>query len=193
MDNDDGMSINNSGQPSNSLVNQPAREVAEKKKVTDWRSLGVFSIVVFVVILLIGIVYLRLSYPQSVTPTPPSSASPAISPTSSLTTVEEFPPLYPHVQWESTESGRLIFRTPRNELVELEGYRIESVLLKTYPQDLIDYYKQEVIRRGWTETEVASGPNGESYGYNKDSQYIRFGLSLVGGTPPQYHVFVESN
>jgi len=192
MDNDNSSSSNNSGQLSNNPVNQPANQTQERK-TTNWRTLSVLLTVILVIILLIGIIYLRLSHPQSVTPTPPPSVSPTISPTSSPTTAKELPPLYSGVQWQSTKSGKLVFRTSQNELIELDGYRTESVLLKTYPQDFIDYYRQELTRMGWTETGVASGPNGESYWYNKNSKYIQFGISLVADTPIQYSAFVEHN
>lgn len=193
MDYKDEISSNHLSQPSGDSVNRQKNQ-AKNRKVTNWRALGA---AVILIVLLIGAgVYLSLTRhqspptvtPQASIPTPTSVPLPYVFSTSLI----ELPRLYPSIQWKATESSKIVFRTRKNELMELEGDRTESAILGTYPDDFFGYYQQELIRRGWSKTEFASGPNGEWHGYEKDKQYIRFGVRGVrGGRLDQYQAVVE--
>lgn len=173
--------------------------------------------VVLVVVLLVATgIYLSLTHrplaptiPQtaiseSVTPMPMmgrpekqetlSFESPVVSgPTASSSPVVELPELYPGVQWASTKTGSFVFKTRMGELIELDGCRIESVILKTYPDDFIAYYQRELTARGWKSTMMAgSGISGYFYGYEKDGRYITFGV-FVSRSRSEYVAFVAHN
>lgn len=175
----------------NHLNQQPA----EDKRVTKWRTLGVLSACIAITLLLSTIVYLLLTSRQ-LTPQIPTTApiSPQVTTPESITSTPavDLPPLYPRIQWEATESGRTVFRTSSNQLIEQDSNITDSVILETYPKDFLTYYQEGLTRRDWNQNEYASGPNGEVYGYKKNNYYIRFGVrAVVGGRLNKYQAFVE--
>ena len=194
MNNDNNSSSNNLDQPSTNLVNRP-ESPQEERKSNNWHFSAAITAIVLVALLLSVTVYLSLT-PRQTTVNVGMPQSPSPTPSTISSTAAQIPPLYPAVQWESTESGKLVFRTRQNELIELEGYRIESVLLKTYPQDFIDYYKRELNIGGWIETAMAgSGISGDFYFYEKGGRYINFGVFIArdnsGKILGEYWAFVE--
>lgn len=189
------MSSNHLSQTSGDQVNLSENQ-DENGKTKKWRALDA---AIILIVLLVGVAfYLSLTRhqspptvtPQTSIPTPTSVPLPSVFRTSLI----ELPRLYPSIQWKATESSKIVFRTRKNELMELEGDRTESTILGTYPDDFLGYYQQELIRTGWSETEFASGPNGEWHGYEKDKQYIRFGVRGVRGERlDQYQAIVENS
>ena len=96
-------------------------------------------------------------------------------PTASPTSEEQsdLPPLYPGVKWEKTMEGKdFLFINKNHEAVVSYGFRYETETLSYEPQDIIMYFDKELLSRSWVETEVAGGPDGEVFDYQKGSKYF---------------------
>jgi hypothetical protein len=73
-------------------------------------------------------------------------------------------------------------------VIKVEGHRIESLPLKTVPDDFYTYYERELQEKGWSLSEFADGPVGDRFGYERDGHYFAYGkrFLLVGS-----YVYVE--
>src|SRR5688500_11201780 len=110
--------------------------------------------------------------------------------TSPVTAVE-FPALYSEFRWSAAESGRFLFRTSANELVERDGYIIKSIEPVDYPKDFLVYYEQILVDQGWVQTDIAGGADGERLGFEKDGYFISFGYNSVSREPLKYQAIVQ--
>jgi len=124
---------------------------------------------------------------------PSLSESITVSVSTSPTTAIELPKLYSGLQWSSTESGKFLFRTHANEVVERDGYIIKSVVLVSYPNNFLAYYEQLLDTQGWIQTDTADGPDGGWYGYEKNGYFISFGVRAVSREPLKYQAVVQHN
>lgn len=124
------------------------------------------------------------------------------SPSPTPTITSDFPPLYPGVEWGEIKPGKYYFYNKENEILHLDGYRVEvevaeSETVDTDTQRFFKYYKDELETRGWIDTGSAGGPEGELYQYEKADNYFTFGYkALFSGQGPDadvigYRLYIE--
>lgn len=197
MNNDDRKFSDHSSEPRGGHVNLSENQDANRKTKNSRALLILFSLVL-VVILLIGITYMGLSRPKSVTQTPTIRTVERQSPP--VTTVLDIPPLYPGLKWKYTEKKvKDGSYTLKGGTLELEMYRADSEMLTRYPSDFINYYKHELEMDRWTLTaNTQGGINGHDYfAYEKGGNYINFGVFTARNPGSNrilgYFAFVEHN
>lgn len=188
MNNDDRKFSNNFSQPSSEPANRQVNEVVANKRDPNWRTLGATMIVV---VLLIGVAsYISLTRHQPSPTVTPRLLTPTRTLPVSPTPESELPMLYPYLQWNPPEHGNFLFpiKNPPYS-VELEGYYVKSAVTQTYPNDFLNYYQRELSARGWQQTEVADGPDGEWYEYQRGSRHFSTGIKRV--STEKYQAIVQ--
>lgn len=107
--------------------------------------------------------------------TPPTKS---IVPTSSVSSVVEYPPLYSNLQWKYTNKKMQSASYTRNgDTIGLDMYRADSETLTVYPDEFIAYYQRYLSRNGWVLTgTTASGETVDFRSYEKDNHYVNFGV-----------------
>lgn len=124
---------------------------------------------------------------------PPVPATPS-SPASSVS----LPGLYANIQWEKNEKKVLLFTSGKRR-IEQEGIYLESVLVKEYPQEFINYYINELSGLGFKQTLNSTDTNGTTITYAKDNAFFTFGIkySYSGSGEKKnltgYKAFLEHN
>lgn len=188
MNNDDRKLNNSSSQPSSEPINRQGNEVVENKRAINWLTLGAITILL---VLLVGVaVYLSLTRHQSSPTVTPQLLTPTLTLPTSPSPESELPMLYLYLQWNPPEHGNFLFpiKNPPYS-VELEGYYLKSAATQTYPNDFLNYYQSELSARGWQQTEVADGPNGEWHEYQRGSRHFSTGVKRVSAE--EYQAIVQ--
>ncbi|GEM_PF-2424810 len=112
---------------------------------------------------------------------------------------QDIPPLYPKLDWGTTQKGNYLFTDKNDEILEREGFRIEAASSNDLTQFFFEYYKNKLSNEGWTETLSAGGPEGEMYSYQKSEKFINVGVDFnpdqSGPDRPiiSYKYFIEYN
>lgn len=110
----------------------------------------------------------------------------------------ELPKLYSAFQWDIVQKRTLIFTSGKRKIT-LEGVYLESIDIKDYPQDFINYYTQTLQGYGFKQTLDSTTPDGKTFSYEKDGLYLTFGVKNVySGTGDKrqltdYRAFIEHN
>lgn len=164
------------------------------------RENGLIIPVIAVVVLLVagvGIYFARpffISKPNevSISPTPTTKVQ---SPQSE----NDIPPLYPGVEWGKPVKGTYFFTSENRNILELEGHRLTSTQIKSFPQEFINYYHQKLSTSNWEMVDSAGGPEGELFEYIKQNKHFTFGYTALSNSPgvdrkiTGYQLYVEYN
>src|SRR6185503_12093787 len=79
----------------------------------------------------------------------------------------QVPKLYPDEVWMEPITEQILVLTRDRGVLELDGYHTESMPSPNYPEEALDYYRQQLTDRGWLEIFYAGGRGDEAYGYEK--------------------------
>lgn len=132
-----------------------------------------------------------------------------------ITINKDFPPLYPEVKWNATQSSSLrivegknglpldpsskTFYPSEEQIVDIPSFYEESVLLSQVPLEMGSYYANILSNNGWQYTIAGVAGAGFSQGqdsYVKGDQYFIVGSryilsSLTTDKAVGYKVYVE--
>ena len=97
------------------------------------------------------------------------------------------------VSWRESAPQEIIVRTGANTLIEIDGYRRESLPFAGEPAVVLNYYRNQLAAGGWKETWSAEGPDGEMYGYENGNHYVQIGVKIISSSPNRFVVFYEHN
>lgn len=152
-------------------------------------------------VLLIAVVYFsRMPKKETTTPVLPTvPVMPTVVvlptslpfPTSEASASTDFPPLYPGVEWGQEENKKIFFVNQNRDTIELNGTYIQSKTLNSYPQEIMNYYVNEMGRNQWVKTLSSGGDTGETQGFNKNAMYFNFGTKTLENDPLKYYFFIE--
>lgn len=154
---------------------------------------SIIPLIAVVVLLVVGV---GLYFAKPFLTSKPNKVSTSPTPTTPVDTSStgqvnsNLPPLYPGVEWGEPVEGNVVFSTENNESIKLNGYAVKTEEISSY-NNLITYYKEALQKEGWEQVSYASGPNGESYEYNKDGSYFSFGALVHSNSPLTYKGFVS--
>lgn len=113
----------------------------------------------------------------------------------------QIPPIYPKANWKPTFLWNLSLGGGLGRPLQLNTYRNEAFITSTTPSNFIDYYKQQLLARGWKRLETGSPETTESQIelwhttiYNEDLIFY-FGYDPVyqNGQFKGYNIYVEHN
>lgn len=94
---------------------------------------------------------------------------------------EYFPPLYPGIEWQQVKNDNMSFVSQISKgKVLTRGYRFESNSFQNYPEDLIDYYKEELKMRGWIEIRNYESQTTSRYAYSKLTNFTYVKAYIAG-------------
>lgn len=146
----------------------------DKSKLVRWRSpLLLASGALALFLLVIGNAYIGQVNRQS----SPLESRAISTPTPYLPPRADLPRLYPNIEWKPPEEREIAaYQDKPFGPVVVEGIHRESVVLSSYPADFIEYYKEELAKRGWTQTASTTGGIGEIYSYEQNGRYVSFGV-----------------
>ncbi len=124
------------------------------------------------------------------TPETPKVTQKTPTPTTATTNSDQdIPLLYNGIDWNQPEEGEVVFTNKNNDSIKTNAIYVQSLPIKNYDK-FIDYYTNELVKKGWQETSYASGPNGESYDYEKGGKYFSLGILVASSEPLTYKAFV---
>jgi hypothetical protein len=127
----------------------------------------------------------------------PAPVKEATSLSSDLVSSEPFI-LYSGISWETTEAKTLVFSSGKRK-INITGQHIESIDLKVFPQDFIDFYVKSLKTSGWTQVLYTITADETIYSFKKDESYITIGVkNLYSGKlgdkiTAGYKAYIEHN
>ena len=83
----------------------------------------------------------------------------------------DIPKLYPGIQWKYSWEDEFGFESITGKPHYAEGYGFTSEDLDTFPEDFIQYYKNELKARSWKLIHKGEGPGAVYYNYSKIENY----------------------
>lgn len=110
----------------------------------------------------------------------------------------DLPKLYPGLSWTSAQKKILLFTSGKRR-IEVEGYRVESSPIPSFPQDFLNYYIEELNNQDFKQTLSSIDPDGLTVTYSKDDLFLTFGIKNIykgSGDKKQltgYAAFLEHN
>lgn len=164
--------------------------------MSKYRKGAILPIVVILIVLGIGVVGFLVTRSPSLLQKNGTVTHSTLSPTppnADPSTSADLPPLYPGVEWEEAVKGEFVFVDKNGEIVESNGTKIESKDFVSEPitSSFITYYKSELKRSHWIESDYASGPNGEVYSFTKGSKFTTVGYKPASNK--KYSLYIEYN
>lgn len=110
----------------------------------------------------------------------------------------ELPKLYSEIRWETATKKALLFTSGKRRITQ-EGLYLESLELKSFPEEFINYYTQALQSTGFAQTLSSQTPDGVQYSFEKSGLFFTFGVKniyLGSGDKKQlsgYKAYLEHN
>ena len=141
---------------------------------------------------------------------PPISNTPLLSPSTSIPTLStssnEYPPLYPKVQWGKPYPTKMRIKlgtvnsSGEPNFLDLDALETDSIILPVndpYGEDMLGYYEQELLSKGWVDymPGAAGGPSGQHQEWIKNKNYFGAGYTakLKNGSVIGYQYTIIHN
>lgn len=109
-------------------------------------------------------------------PQPTLQPIPTLIPTTHDTII--IPNVYTGFIWETNQKKTILF-TSGKKRINVEGTRLESITLKEYPTEFMNYYAQQLTANSWKQTLNSTSPDENIISFERDGSYLTAGIEIL--------------